>query len=104
MNDQLLQEILADYQLTGATAHPLRSYNNHIYCVERADGQRFSLRICGFPNMKRRNMEDEMRWLDFVAQHDPRLAPRPIANQGGELVTAINTPERQWLCCLFAWI
>ncbi len=28
MNDQLLQDILANYQLTGATAHPLRSYNN----------------------------------------------------------------------------
>lgn len=104
MNEQLLQEIFDCYQLTGAAAYPLRSYNNYIYRIERANGARFSLRICGFPNMKRRNMEDEMHWLEFVAQHDPRLAPRPIANQCGELVTTINTPEREWLCCLFVWI
>ncbi len=100
----LLQQVLQRYGLADANAHSLRSYNNQIYCLERADHQRFSLRICGFPNMKRRSMEDEMIWLDFVAQHNPRLAPRPIANDQGELVTAISTPQGERLICLFAWV
>jgi len=104
-NDQLLlQQVLQRYGLAGANAHPLRSYNNQIYRIESADHQHFSLRICGFPNMKRRSMEDEMVWLDFVAQHNPRLAPRPIANDRGELVTTCYTPEGERLSCLFAWV
>ena len=100
----LLQQVLADYGLSNARATPLHSYNNQVYCVESADQQRFSLRICGFPNMKPRSMVDEMVWLDFVAQHNPRLAPRPIANDRGEFVTVTATPEGERLSCLFAWI
>lgn len=106
MNEQqaLLNQVLARYHLSGANATPLRSYNNHVYCVESADHQRFSLRICGFPELKRRTMDDEMRWLDFVAQHNPRLAPCPIANDRGEFVTVTATPAGERLSCLFAWI
>lgn len=100
----LVEQLLKRYGLAGANATPLHSYNNHVYCVETADQQRYSLRICGFPNMQRRSMADEMVWLDFVAQHNPRLAPRPIANDCGEFVTAIATPTGQRLSCLFAWL
>ncbi len=100
----LLQQILPRYGLATAQATALHSYNNHVYRVENSDQQRFSLRICGFPNMKRRSMVDEMRWLDFVAQRDPRLAPRPIANDRGEFVTVTATPTGERLSCLFAWI
>ena len=103
-NQVSLEQALACYGLTGATVYPLRSYNNSVYRIERADQQRFSLRICGFANMQRRSMEDEMSWLAFVAQHNPRLAPRPIANRQGELVTAIATPAGERLCALFAWV
>jgi Ser/Thr protein kinase RdoA (MazF antagonist) len=103
-NQSLLQQVLERYGLSTASVTPLHSYNNQVYRVERADKQRFSLRICGFLNMQHRSMEDEMRWLDFVAQHNPRLAPRPIANQQGELVTVIATPAGDRLACLFAWI
>lgn len=100
----LVQQVLERYGLTDARTFPLRSYNNQVYRVEQADGQCFSLRICGFLNMQRSSMEDEMRWLDFVAQHNPRLAPRPIANKQGELITVIPMPEGERLSCLFAWI
>lgn len=103
-NQSLLQQVLARYRLTGANATPLSSYNNQVYCVETNDQQRFSLRICGFPNMKPRAMTDEMAWLDFVAQRDPQLAPRPIANDRGEFVTVTATPAGERLSCLFAWI
>jgi Ser/Thr protein kinase RdoA (MazF antagonist) len=103
-NQLLLQQVLDRYGLTGARSFPLRSYNNQVYRVERADGQCFSLRICGFLNMKRSSMEDEMQWLAFVAQHNPRLAPRPIANANGELITVTPAPEGERLSCLFAWI
>jgi len=49
-------------------------------------------------------MEDEMVWLNFVAQHNPQLAPRPIANDQGEWVTVIPTPAGERLCALFAWV
>lgn len=106
MNEQqvLLDQVLARYQLTGATTTPLPSYNNHVYCVETADHQRFSLRICGFPELKRRTMEDEIGWLDFVAQHNRQLAPRPMANDQGDFVTVTATPTGERLSCLFAWI
>lgn len=103
-NQQLLQQVLQRYGLSDATAHPLHSYNNQVYRIEGTDNQCFSLRICGFPEMKRRNMEDEMHWLDFVAQRDPRLVPRPIANDLCEFVTVTAMPERDHLSCLFAWI
>ena len=103
-NQSLLQQVLAAYGLSNARATPLPSYNNQVYCVETNDQQRFSLRICGFPNMKPRSMVDEMVWLDFVAQRDPRLAPRPIANDREEFVTATATPTGERLSCLFAWI
>ncbi len=103
-NQSLLQQVLGRYGLSTASAAPLRSYNNQVYRIESADNQRFSLRICGFPNMKRRSMEDEMRWLDFVAQGDLRLAPSPIANERGDFVTATATPTGERLSCLFAWI
>ncbi|MCX6048492.1 MAG: phosphotransferase [Chloroflexi bacterium] len=103
-NQSLLQQVLPRYELAAASVYPLRSYNNFVYRVESADKQRFSLRICGFPTMKRRSMEDEMLWLHFVAQRNPRLAPRPIANNQGEWVTAIPTLEGERLCSLFAWV
>ena len=106
MNEQqlLVEQLLERYGLAGASATPLHSYNNHVYCVETADQQRYSLRICGFPQMKRRTMEDEMTWLAFVAQRNPRLAPKPIANVQGELVTSITTAKGERLSCLFAWV
>lgn len=103
-NQALLHQVLERYGLASASVTPLHSYNNQVYRVELADRQRFSLRICGFLNMQLRSMEDEMRWLDFVAQHNPRLAPRPIANQQGEMVTVIATPAGDRLACLFDWI
>ena len=103
-NQLLLHQILSRYGLSTANATPLHSYNNLVYHIESADNRRFSLRICGFPNMKHRSMADEMRWLDFVAQRNPRLAPRPIANEQGELVTVTATPDGDRLSCLFAWI
>lgn len=103
-NHLFLQQVLACYGLAGASVYPLHSYNNFVYRVENANHQRFSLRICGFPKMKRRSMADETIWLDFVAQRNPRLAPRPIANEQGELVTVIPTPAGDRLCCLFAWV
>ncbi len=103
-NQALLQQILDRYGLANARAFPLQSYNNQVYRIESVNNQRFSLRICGFPNMKRRAMEDEMRWLDFVAQRNQRLAPRPIANDRGEFVTVTATPAGDRLSCLFAWI
>ncbi|MFN8493348.1 MAG: phosphotransferase [Caldilineaceae bacterium] len=104
MNQFLVQQILEQYRLGGASVYPLHSYNNFVYRIESADKQRFSLRICGFPEMKLRSMTDEMLWLDFVAQRNPRLAPRPVANRQGELVTVTPTPEGERLSCLFAWI
>ncbi len=103
-NQSLLQQVLDRYGLSDATANPLVSYNNQVYRIESANGQRYSLRICGFAEMNRRWFEDELIWLDFVAQRNPRLAPRPIANEQGELVTVIASPEGDRLCCLFAWI
>ncbi len=103
-NYLLLQQALQCYGLAGASAYPLGSYNHHVYRVESADQQRYSLRICGFPEMKRRPFEDEMTWLAFVAQRNARLAPRPIANTQGELVTTLTTPAGDRLACLFAWI
>ena len=84
-NQSLLQQILDRYGLANAPAFPLHSYNNQVYRIERADNQRFSLRICGFPNMKRRSMEDEMRWLDFVAQRNPRLTHVRLPMTAGSL-------------------
>lgn len=104
MNQSLVQQILQQYGLAGASAYPLHSYNNFVYSIESADKRRFSLRICGFPKMKLRSMTDEMLWLDFVAQRNPRLAPRPVANRQGELVTITPTPEGERLSCLFAWV
>ena len=106
MNDHalLLQQVLACYGLARATLHPLHSYNNFVYRVETTAKQRFSLRISGFANMKRRSMEDEMIWLDFVAKRNPRLAPRPIPNAQGEWVTSITTPAGERLSSLFAWV
>lgn len=69
-----LPQVLQRYGLAAASVYPLRSYNNFVYRADSADHHCFSLRICGFPNMKRRLMEDEMVWLNFVAQHNPRLA------------------------------
>jgi Ser/Thr protein kinase RdoA (MazF antagonist) len=103
-NQSLLQQVLDRYGLSTSRAFSLHSYNNQVYRIENADKQSFSLRICGFLNMKHHSMEDEMRWLDFVAQRNPRLAPRPIANQQGELVTVVATPAGDRLACLFAWI
>ncbi|CAN5565889.1 phosphotransferase [soil metagenome] len=104
-NEQLfLQQVLQHYGLAAASVYPLRSYNNFVYRVENADHQCFSLRICGFPKMKRRSMEDEMVWLNFLAQRNPRLAPHPIANDQDEWVTVIPTPEGERLCALFAWV
>lgn len=103
-NQQLLQQVLQRYGLAGANIQLIRSYNNDVYRIETADHRRFGLRVCGFLNMKRRAMEDEMTWLAFVAQRNPRLAPRPIANDQGELVTAIDTPAGERLCALFVWV
>lgn len=103
-NHLLLQQALQCYGLAGASAYPLGSYNHHVYRVESADQQRYSLRICGFPEMKRHPFEDEMTWLAFVAQRNARLAPRPVANMQGELVTTLTTPAGDRLACLFAWI
>jgi Ser/Thr protein kinase RdoA (MazF antagonist) len=103
-HQQLLQQVLPRYGLSTARTYPLRSYNNFVYRVESAEHQCFTLRICGFPTMKRRSMEDEMDWLNFVAQHNPRLAPRPVANAQGEWVTTVTTPEGERLCALCAWV
>jgi Ser/Thr protein kinase RdoA (MazF antagonist) len=103
-NKELFLQVLPHYGLATARVYPLHSYNNFVYRVENADNQSFSLRICGFPKMKRCSMEDEMNWLNFVAQRNPRLAPRPIANDQGEWVTVITTPKGERLCALFAWV
>jgi hypothetical protein len=66
----MLQQILERYGLADATAAPLHSYNNLVDRIESADHRRFSLRICGFPQMQPRAMADEMTWLAKVLWQD----------------------------------
>ena len=103
-NESIRNAVLDAYALSGVQTHLLQSRWNHIYRVEAADGQVYSLRICA-PEFKDRHwMQDELTFLDFAAGVGTISAPRPVRNRDGDLITAIPTPEGERLACLFHWV
>lgn len=102
--EALLQATLRSYNLTSAQTHLLQSRWNHIYRVEAADGQVYSLRICAPEFKDRQWMKDELTFLDFAAEMGTISAPRPVRNRDGALMTAIPTPIGERVACLFVWV
>ncbi|MBI3960312.1 MAG: phosphotransferase [Chloroflexi bacterium] len=103
-NEGIRNAVLDAYALSGAQIHLLQSRWNHIYRVEAADGARYSLRICAPEFKDRRWMQDELAFLDFVAEVGTICAPRPVRNRDGALITAIPAEEGERLACLFEWV
>ncbi len=103
-NEAILNAVLDLYALSSAQADLLQSRWNHIYRVDAADGQVYSLRICAPEFKDRRWMHDELTFLNFAAGVGTICAPRPVRNRDGDLLTVISTPEEERLACLFEWV
>ena len=101
--ENLVQRILAQYRLSGAETSPLGSINNSVYQIQTPTGQKFSLRILPKEWNMRQSLEEELTFLDFVAQRNQVVVPRPVRNLQGELVTVLSTTEGDRLSCLFEW-
>jgi Ser/Thr protein kinase RdoA (MazF antagonist) len=103
-NEGIRNAVLDAYALFGAQTHLLQSRWNHIYRVEAADGQVYSLRICAPEFKDRQWMQDELTFLDFAAGLGTICAPRPVRNRDGDLLTTIATSGKERLACLFRWV
>jgi Ser/Thr protein kinase RdoA (MazF antagonist) len=101
---QLLAAALHEYGLDGAQISILRSLNNRIYRVDASNGVSYSLRICASFLAEQHALADELQFLAFLASHSNVIAPKPIPNSEGSLLTALPTPSGERLSCLFEWI
>jgi Ser/Thr protein kinase RdoA (MazF antagonist) len=101
---EILQQVLARYDLTNVKARLLQNTGNEVYCLATSSDKRYSLRICPVTFQNPQWLADELTWLDFVAQRNRVTVPRPVPNQQGELLTSIATPTGIRYSCLFDWV
>jgi Ser/Thr protein kinase RdoA (MazF antagonist) len=102
--EHILQAVLERYKLDQAKTHLLGSLWNRVYRVETHNGQLYSLRLCHPVIQESQEVEDELTWLEFVANQGQVRVPRPVRNQGEGLVTTISTGKEKQLSCLFEWV
>lgn len=101
---RLLRQALHQYGLERARANLLQDRWNHIYRVQASDDKAYSLRICAPEFRHRAWLEDELRFLDFIAEQGALAAPRPMPNRNGDLVTVLHGSTGEHLACLFHWV
>lgn len=101
---RLLPQALHQYGLEQAHTNLLQDRWNHIYRVQAPDGKVYSLRICAPEFRQRPWLEDELRFLDFIAEQGALAAPRPTPNRSGDLVTVLHGSTGERLACLFRWV
>lgn len=58
------------------------------------DGRIYSLRLCAPAVQDSRSVEEELRWLEWVASRNQVRVPRPVRSRQGELSTAVATPGK----------
>jgi Ser/Thr protein kinase RdoA (MazF antagonist) len=102
--EQILQAVLERYKLGQVQTQLLGSLWNHVYRVEAHNSQLYSLRLCNPVIQEIHDVEDELIWLEFVANHQQVRVPRPVRNQQDSLVTTITTGKGKRLGCLFEWV
>ncbi len=102
--EQLVVQILAQYQMERQQVAHLGTLWNTTYRVAAEDGTRYNLRVCNPRFQDRRCLHDELVFLDFVAKRGQVGVPQPVSNRHGEFVTVVSTPEGDRLSCLFTWI
>jgi len=102
--EQLLAQIIAQYQLGQPQMTHLGILWNSTYRVMAEDGTRYNLRVCNPLFQDRRCLRDELVFLDFVAKRGQVGVPQPVPNRHNEFVTVVSTPEGNRLSCLFTWI
>ena len=105
MNEQVvLQQALSHYGLANAHTVLLQALWNHVYRIETASGERFTLRVCSPTYRDLSSLQDELSWLVYVADHAQGVVPRPVENLRGDVLTVLEMKEGRRFCCLFEWI
>ena len=101
---QLPAQILAQYQLAQPHITHLGTLWNTTYRVDAKDGTSYSLRVCNPSVQDRRDLHNELVFLDFVTKRHQANVPQPVPNRHKEFVTVVSTPDGDRLSCLFTWI
>ena len=76
----ILQNIFEQYNFPQAQTRLLGSLWNRVYHVD-AGGLTYSLRLCPSVIQNKQVVEDELRWLEFVADSKQVQVPRPVRNK-----------------------
>ena len=104
----IAQLALEQYGLGDARRTLSQDLFNTTYCITDTTGQKYNLRLCGADLQNSRRVQDELIFIDFLAQRNQIRVPKPVHNLDGEFVTRIAATEdpatHSRICCLFEWI
>lgn len=98
--NELRAQVLTHYEIDLAAITPVSNRLNTLYRLADASGQAYTLRVGTSSGRTPRMAEGEMRWLEALHRDQVVVAPRPIPNRAGELVTY---PKEGDLLALYTW-
>ncbi len=102
--EQLIEQIVAQYQLGQPKITHLGTLWNTTYRVVVENGTSYNLRVCNPLFQDHNCLQGELAFLDFVAKRQQVRVPQPVPNRHQEFVTVVSTPDGDRLSCLFTWI
>lgn len=101
---QILERIAEDWHLETSRTQLIRNGVNHVYRAKKKFGdQDLVVRLSDSSYRHPEQIESELRWLDYLAQHECSV-PTPIPNVNGELIEVFEHNGRQYYASLFKWL
>lgn len=100
---QILEKIAEDWDLETSRTQLIRNGVNHVYRAKNHDDQNLVVRLSDSSYRHPEQIESELRWLDYIAQHGCSV-PTPVPNVNGELIEVCEHNGRQYYASLFQWL
>ena len=103
---EMARQVLAGYDLQPKHIQLVKVSFNTVFRVDTADGASYCLRFNRHGLRSRQEIENELAWIQALAQDDTLRVPRPKANANGDFLLEVARPElesRQF-AVLFEWL